>query len=147
MIGHPLSRARAELAVRRDRQVDEPGVQDRELAVPDAPRVHLARQLAFDHLIAGHGPVHHDRARIGQFRNYIEELTRLVETGKKAGKPLAELQKTLTMASFKRLQANGYASYVAGNMEKFTVYLGQKTALEERLAANIKDVYNNLDRV
>jgi hypothetical protein len=32
-------------------------------------------------------------------------------------------------------------------MEKFTVYLGQKTALEERLAANIKDVFNNLDRV
>jgi len=79
-------------------------------------------------------------------RDYIEEVTGRVEEGKKAGRPLTELQKTLTMASFKSLQANGYANYVAANMEKFTVYLGQKTALEERLAANIKDVYNNLDR-
>jgi cyclase len=104
-------------------------------------------QWAFDQVIAGHGPVQHDRSRMMHLRDYIEELTGRVEEGKKAGRPLAELQKTLTIASFKSLQANGYASYVAGNMEKYTVYLGQKTALEERLAANIKDVYNNLDRV
>jgi len=36
-----------------------------------------------------------------QMRNYIEELTKRVEEGKKAGQPLAELQKTLTMASIK----------------------------------------------
>jgi cyclase len=104
-------------------------------------------QWAFDQVIAGHGPVQHDRSRMTHLRDYIEELTARVEEGKKAGRPLAELQKTLTIASFKSLQANGYASYVAANMEKFTVYLGQKTALEGRLAANIKDVYNNLDRV
>ena len=104
-------------------------------------------QWAFDQVIAGHGPVQQDRSRMMHLRGYIEELTARVEEGKKAGRPLAELQKTLTVASFKSLQANGYAGYVAGNMEKFTVYLGQKTALEERLAANIKDVYNNLDRV
>jgi cyclase len=104
-------------------------------------------QLAFDQVIAGHGPVHHDRSRVMHLRNYIEELAARVEEGKKVGRPLTELQKTLTIASFKSLQANGYASYVADNMEKFTVYLGQKTALEERLTANIKDAYNNLDRV
>jgi len=103
-------------------------------------------QWAFDQVIAGHGPVQHDRSRMMHLRDYIEEVTGRVEEGKKAGRPLTELQKTLTMASFKSLQANGYANYVAANMEKFTVYLGQKTALEERLAANIKDVYNNLDR-
>jgi cyclase len=104
-------------------------------------------QWAFDQVIAGHGPVQHDRSRMMHLRDYIEELTARVEEGKKAGRPLVELQKTLTIASFKSLQANGYASYVAGNMEKYTVHLGQKTALEERLAANIQDVYNNLDRV
>jgi glyoxylase-like metal-dependent hydrolase (beta-lactamase superfamily II) len=104
-------------------------------------------QLAYDHLIAGHGPVHHDRARIGQFRNYIEELTGLVEMGKKAGKPLAELQKTITVASVKTLQANGYRGYVQDNLDKFAVYLGQRTAIEDRLSGNIEAIYNNLERV
>src|ERR1700720_758180 len=104
-------------------------------------------QLAFDHIIPGHGPVHHDRARMLQMRNYIEELTGRVEEGKKAGKPLAELQKKLTMASINTSQANGYGSYVADNLKNFTVYLGQKTAVEDRLSANIEAIYKNLDRV
>src|SRR5260370_1364843 len=103
-------------------------------------------QLAFDHIIPGHGPVHHDRARMTQMRNYIEELTGRVEAGKKEGKPLAELQKTLTTASIKTLQANGYGSYVADNLKNFAVYLGQKTAVEDRLSANIEAIYKNLDR-
>lgn len=103
--------------------------------------------LPFDHLIAGHGPVHHNRERIVQMRNYIEELTGRVEQGKKAGRPLAELQKTLTVASIKTFQANGYSSYLQDNMEKFAVYLGQKTALEDRLSRNIEAIYDNLDRV
>lgn len=103
-------------------------------------------RLAFDHLIPGHGPVQNDRARMTQMRNYIEELTGRVEEGKKAGKPLAELQKTLTMASIKTLQANGYGSYVADNLKNFAVYLGQRTAVEDRLAANIDAIYKNLDR-
>jgi cyclase len=104
-------------------------------------------QLAFDQIIPGHGPVHRDRARMAQFRNYIEELTARVEEGKKAGKPLAELQSTITMASLKTLRANGYASWVAGNLDAFTVYIGRKTAIEDRLTANISAIYENLDRV
>jgi cyclase len=103
-------------------------------------------RLAFDHLIPGHGPVQNDRARMTQMRNYIEELTGRIEEGKKAGKPLAELQKTLTMSSVKTLQANGYGSYVADNLKNLTVYLGQRTAVEDRLLANIEAIYKNLDR-
>lgn len=104
-------------------------------------------RLAFDHLIPGHGPVQNDRARMTQMRNYIEELTGRIEEGKKAGKPLAELQKTLTMSSVKTLQANGYGSYVADNLKNLTVYLGQRTPVEDRLLANIEAIYKNLDRV
>ena len=103
-------------------------------------------RLAFDHLIPGHGPVQNDRAHMTQMRNYIEELTGRVEEGKKAGKPLAELQKTLTMSSVKTLQANGYGSYVAENLKNLTVYLGPRTAVEDRLLANIEAIYKNLDR-
>src|SRR5262247_1907801 len=101
----------------------------------------------FDHLIAGHGPVQHGRARMTQFRNYIEDLTARIERAKKAGTPLAELQKTITPASLPTLQSGGFGAFVAENLEKYTVYLGERTPVEERLAANISAIYNNLDRV
>jgi hypothetical protein len=100
----------------------------------------------FDHIIAGHGPVQNGRARMGQFRNYIEDLTARVERAKKAGMPLAELQKTITPAALPTLQSGGFGTFVADNLEKFTVYLGQRTPLEERLTANIAAIYTNLDR-
>jgi hypothetical protein len=57
------------------------------------------------------------------------------------------LQKTITPASLKTLQADGYGDYVANNLAKFTVYLGQRTPLEDRLAGNIEAIFNNLERV
>ncbi len=103
-------------------------------------------QLAFDSIIPGHGPVQQGRARMAQMRSYIEELTERIEEGKKAGKPLAELQKTLTVTSIRSLQANGYGGYVADNLNNFTVYIGQRTPLEDRVAGNIEAIYKNLDR-
>jgi cyclase len=103
-------------------------------------------ELPFDRIIPGHGPVHRDRARMLQMRNYIQELTGIVEDAKKAGKPLPELQKSITPTSLKTLQADGYGDYVADNLAKFTIYLGQRTPLEDRLTGNIEAIYNNLDR-
>jgi glyoxylase-like metal-dependent hydrolase (beta-lactamase superfamily II) len=102
-------------------------------------------QLPADRLLPGHGPVQPNHQRMTQMRNYIEELTMLVEAGKKAGKPLAELQKT-AMSSVKSLQANGYGSYAADNLKKYSVYVGSRTPLEDRFAANIDAIYKNLDR-
>ena len=45
------------------------------------------------------------------------------------------------------LQAGGFGSFVADNLEKFTVYLGERTALEDRLTANIAAIYSNLDKI
>jgi len=101
----------------------------------------------FDHIIAGHGAVQHGRARMAQFRNYIEDLTARVERAKKTGMTLAELQKVITPASLATLQSGGFGAFVADNLEKYTVYLGQRTPVEDRLTANIAAIYNNLDRV
>ena len=103
-------------------------------------------QLAAARILPGHGPVQPNHQRAIQMRNYIEELTGLVESGKKAGKTLVELQKTLTISSVKTLQANGYASYAAENQNKFTVYSGSRTSLEDRFSANVEAIYKNLDR-
>ena len=101
----------------------------------------------FDSIIAGHGPVQHGRDRMAQFRNYIEDLTVRVEQAKKAGTPLTELQKTITPSSLPPLQMGGFGSYVADNLAKYTVYLGNRTPLEDRLTGNIAAIYKNLDRI
>jgi cyclase len=108
--------------------------------------INSVKELAADHILPGHGTVQTGHARVDQFRNYIEELTARVETGKKAGRSLADLQKSITPASLKTLQANGYGSFVVDSMDKYSVYLGSRTALEDRLAGNVDAVYKNLDR-
>jgi len=101
----------------------------------------------FDSIIAGHGPVQHGRDRMAQFRNYIEDLTARVAQAKKAGTPLAELQKTITSNALSTLQIGDFGSYVADNLAKYSVYLGNRTPLEDRLTGNIAAIYKNLDRI
>jgi hypothetical protein len=84
---------------------------------------------------------------MSQFRKYIEDLTARVERAKKAGTPLEQLQKTITPAALMTLQSGGFGSFVADNLEKFAVYLGERTALEDRLTANIAAIYSNLDKI
>ena len=84
---------------------------------------------------------------MAQFRNYIEDLTGRVEQAKKAGTPLAELQTAITANSPSTLQIGGFGSYVADNLAKYTVYLGNRTPLEDRLTGNIAAIYQNLDRI
>lgn len=101
----------------------------------------------FDHIIPGHGPVQHGRARMTQFRSYIEDLTARVERAKKAGTPLADVQKEITPGSLATLKTGGFGAFVADNLAKYTVYLGDKTPVEDRLAANVAAIYNNLDKI
>lgn len=108
--------------------------------------INSTSQLAADWILPGHGMVQKDHQRMLQMRNYIEELTGLVEAAKKSGKPLAQLQKSITVSSLKTLKAGGYGSYVDENLKRFSVYLGPRTALEDRLSANVEAVYRNLDR-
>ena len=103
-------------------------------------------ELPFDHIVGGHGPVQHGRARMAQFRNYIEDLTARVERAKKAGASLAELQKSITAAALPALKDQGFGEYVADNLAKYLIYIGSKTPLEDRLSGNIAAIYNNLDR-
>ena len=104
-------------------------------------------KLGFDQILTGHGPVHHNRERMTNMRNYIEELTARVEEGQKAGKSLAELQKTITVASLKSLQSNGYDKYLADNLYKYFPNFGPAAPLQNNVNSNIADVYKNLERV
>lgn len=104
-------------------------------------------QRDFAQIAPGHGPVHRNRDRMANMRNYIEELTVRVGEGKKAGKSIEELQKTITVASLKSLQSNGYNQYLAANLYKFFPNFGPAAPLQDGVNTNIADVYKNLDRV
>ena len=79
-------------------------------------------------------------------RNYIEELTGKVEEGRNAGKSVAELQKTITVASLKSLQSNGYAELLIRNNERFNPHFGGMSPLQDGVNTNILEIYKNLDR-
>ena len=104
-------------------------------------------QLGFDKICPGHGPVQQSQERLIDMRNYIEELTEKVEAGKKAGQSIAELQKTITVASLKSMQSNGYSKYVSDNQYKYTPNFGSPAPLQDGVNTNIADVCNNLERV
>jgi cyclase len=89
-------------------------------------------QLRFDKICPGHGPAQQDRERMTNMRNYIEELTERMEAGKKAGMSIADLQKTITVASLKSMQSNGYSKYVSDNQYKYNPHFGPPSALAGR---------------
>ncbi len=108
--------------------------------------IDLVKQADFKYVLGGHGPMQSDRTvMIGQ-RNYIEELTERVEEGKKAGQPLAEMQKRITVASLRSMQSNGYGEFVASTVAAENPHWGPAPPLQESVNENTRDVFNNLDR-
>jgi cyclase len=100
----------------------------------------------FDHILPGHTSVQSGRLVMMNLRNYIEELTGKVEEGKKVGRPVAELQKTITVASLKSLQSNGYGELLVHNNERFNPHFGKLPPLQDGVNTNILEIYNNVGR-
>ena len=69
-------------------------------------------KLDFDDLAGGHGDIQQGRQHMTGQRNYIEELAARVESSKKAGRTLNEIQDGMPIASIKSLQADGYGARV-----------------------------------
>ena len=107
--------------------------------------IDVVARYAFAAIIPGHGPVHRDRVRIRHMREYIEELSAKVADGKKAGRSVAELQKTITRASLRSLQTDNYETLVRDALRKFTMVPGEPN-LEEGIMSNVKDVFDTLDK-
>jgi cyclase len=95
-------------------------------------------KLDFDHVIPGHGAVQQGRQRMTDLRNYIEELTMRVSAGKQSGQKVADLQKSITVASLKSLQADGYAEFLSGRG-------GTPSSLQSRVSTNVEHIYLRLD--
>jgi cyclase len=104
-------------------------------------------QLGFEKICPGHGPVQQTQERLIDMRNYIEELTEKVEAGKKAGQSIADLQKTISVASLKSMQSNDYSKYVSDNQYKYSPNVGPAAPLQDGVNTNITEVFNNLEKI
>jgi hypothetical protein len=101
----------------------------------------------FEHVLGGHGPLRHDRSVMTSQRNFIEELTQRVAEAKAAGQPLEEMQKRITVASLKSLQANGYGEFLQAAQWAGTTHFGSaRPPLQEDVSGCVGDVMRNLDR-
>lgn len=74
-------------------------------------------QLGFERFIGGHGGVQTGRLRMDQLRDYIQELTWLVGTGMRAGRPLEQLRKEITPATLTSMKG-GYLEALGGSVER-----------------------------
>lgn len=93
-------------------------------------------KLDFDRVCGGHGTVGQGKQRMLSQRNYIAELADRVDTGRKAGKPLEEIQKSIPLASLKSFAADGYGDLVTAGRDAATMQAAVNT--------NIEHVYNRL---
>jgi glyoxylase-like metal-dependent hydrolase (beta-lactamase superfamily II) len=96
-------------------------------------------KLDFDRVCGGHGTVGQGKQRLISQRNYIAELAERVQNGKKAGLSLAEIQKSMPLASIKAFGADGYGTLMAAGRDAVSTQAAVNT--------NIEHVYNRLGNI
>lgn len=94
-------------------------------------------RLEFDYVLPGHGGVQRGRQQMMDLRDYIAELTERVETGKKAGLGVQDLQKQITLESLKTGFLRSLAS--SSNIPPARQLAAMRT--------NIIDIYARLDMI
>jgi glyoxylase-like metal-dependent hydrolase (beta-lactamase superfamily II) len=101
----------------------------------------------FDLAAGGHGDVQHGRDRLHQMAAYIEELTGLVDAGKRQGRDIAQLQASIDPGSLKSL-GGPYRDFLFSQMQRYSAASAvtpPAQSLISGLKGNIRDIYNTLD--
>ncbi len=113
------------------------------------PRTLLhAAQFPFTHVIGGHAAVQQGKDRLYQMSTYIEELAEVIATGKRAGKPVEQLQKEITPRNLKSL-SGGYGTFLVGSLNQYLLQpptTPRESVLSEGVSSNIADIYKALER-
>ncbi len=108
-----------------------------------------AGEFEFTQAIGGHGPVQQGHDRLHQMAAYIEELTAAVEDGKRKGRTVEELERSITPATLKSLQNGGYGEFVAAALKRGDAESAMKTPAEivaEGVKSNVAATYKSLER-
>ena len=105
-------------------------------------------KFEFTHLVGGHGGPQHSRERMQQFAGYIRELTEAVDSGKRKGQNVAQLQAAITPATLKSL-GGGYGEWVGGQITSSDgqqLHTKPQDAVANAVKSNIADTFTALDR-
>jgi len=106
-------------------------------------------RLGWDQVLSAHGPVM-PRDRVTNFRNFMEEMNTRVGEGKKAGKTVDELRKSITIESLRSLHDNGYAKYVADIRDSLfphwgRTFIGPKEAFQDGVNGVTSTIYRRIE--
>ena len=104
--------------------------------------------LPFDQAAGGHGDIQHGRDRLNQMAAYIEELTALVDSGKRQGRTIAQLQASIDPGNLKSLSVP-YRDFLLSQIQRYSVSAAvtpPAQSLVSGVKGNIRDIYNTLDR-
>jgi cyclase len=100
-------------------------------------------KLDFDTVAVGHGPAQHGKQRLTSERDYLQELGERVDAGKRAGRPLGEIQKSIPVASLKAFRDKDYLTSVqSGFRENGTA--ATEAGTQAAVNTNIEHLYNRL---
>lgn len=94
-------------------------------------------ELEFDRFVGGHGGVYAGKRRMEMMRDYIEELTAVVERARAAGQPLEQVRKETSPRTLKTLRG-GYLEALRDLMNE-----GQVAA---SVASNVGQIWSALER-
>jgi glyoxylase-like metal-dependent hydrolase (beta-lactamase superfamily II) len=102
--------------------------------------IDAVNQLDWNQVLSAHGPIM-PRDRVVNYRNFIEEMNGRVEIGKRAGKTLEELKKSITIDSLRSLHDHDYARYVADIRDSLFPHWGRTFV---NIKENFQDAVNGV---
>jgi len=97
--------------------------------------------LDFDRVIPGHGSVQEGKSVLAEFRGYVEEVTEKVAAGVEQGRPLEELQKTITPSALKSLADAGARRRLERELGALFTLEKPETQVEGGVAGNVREVF------
>jgi cyclase len=104
--------------------------------------------LPFEQAVGGHGAIQQGRDRLNQMAAYIAELTEMVESGKRQGRTVEELQTSIDPAGIKSLRGT-YRVYLESQIKRFDItsaVVPPAQAVDAGVKTNIQEIYTSLDR-
>ena len=100
-------------------------------------------EFPFETIVGGHGLVQHGSKRRDQMAAYIGELTEAVESGKRKGQSVADLQASVSPATLRSLNED-YSQFLVSQSSNRT--LNAKEILGAGVKGNVADIYARVDQ-
>ncbi|MDG3002397.1 MBL fold metallo-hydrolase [Paludisphaera mucosa] len=97
--------------------------------------------LDFDRVIPGHGAVQEGKSVLAEFRGYVEEVNEKVADGVERGRPLDELQKSVTPGTLRSLADAGARRRLERELGALFTLEKPEDQVVDGVAGNVREVF------